>query len=137
MLVGIALLWAVSVAGSLLGGIAFLTGSSVYGVAERPISDEPESNDGTGSTTISFVNLSNKSLKIVGYNNPCSCVKIRGLPLELSPRGKGEIVARAQVSKHTNGAGQPINPVPLGAYKIKFLTTDPDQKWVWVDVKIL
>jgi hypothetical protein len=75
--------WASVRTGSIAAGVALLRGDSIFAsVSQRPL---VEKESGTGSFTASFTNMSDEVLRIVGYNNPCSCFSVISLPLELPP----------------------------------------------------
>ena len=80
---GMPVIWASARTGSLSAGIALLRGNSIYATVSGPLMIDSES--GTYSATVSFSNVSSVPLRIVGYNNPCACFRVEGLPLQLAP----------------------------------------------------
>ncbi len=66
--------------GSIGASVAYLGGASVY----SPPSITIDSNRANGQG-ISFTNLCDRPVKIVGYNPSCPCVVVSGLPVALPP----------------------------------------------------
>jgi hypothetical protein len=92
------LIWAAARTASLSAGIALLRGDSIHAFAEGPIVLDSNSASPTGSTMLMFHNLSGEHVRIVGYDNPCSCFSISNLPIEIFPN------ERKSVPVHVSGA---------------------------------
>ncbi len=134
---GVVFVWAISKTGSTSAGLAFLRGDSVYAIAGGPIGVDSTARNTAGSTTITFCNLSRKPIRIVGYDNPCSCVKIEGLPLTVAPGKRRQVTAKARLPAQGGQADQPLQSIPIEKnLSLKFLTDIATQSWLWVDIEI-
>jgi hypothetical protein len=116
-------LFAARKTGSIRAGVAYLAGDYVYAHPNGPVI-ESSSAKGIGTTKVSFTNLSGKPVRVVGYNNRCSCLRFVGLPLELGPRATGELLVEARLADEAHDVS------------VEFATDEPGQGWVHVDVEV-
>ncbi len=86
---------AASRAGSLKAGFAYLAGHRVF-AAPRVLQ---VSGGGAESEALVFRNLSDRPVRVVGYNATCSCVRVAGLPATIAPRGSAQLDVRAVSSE--------------------------------------
>lgn len=122
-LAGTVLIWASTRTGSFASGLALLRGDSIYASANDPI--VIDTNSETGSVTVDFNNLSDQAVRIVGYNNPCSCFKVAGLPLEVPPHETKTSVIKIKGSRLQD------DKVP-----VNFLTDCPSQQSISLDLSL-
>jgi hypothetical protein len=119
-ILGLVFAWAVYKTGSPGAAYAYLRGNSVY-VSESNLT---VSGQGSESRPVTFSNLSDKTIRILGYNALCSCVRVSGLPLDLGPQQSGSVTIRAESSE--------TRDVP-----VVFMTDEAQQATVRIDVKVI
>lgn len=98
---GAAFAWAAYRAGSLSGGLAYLRGAAVYATVERPFVEDKTSEQPAATASVVLHNITSQPVRIVGYNNPCACVQVLGLPLSLPPRKQQHV--RVEAGQRSDG----------------------------------
>ena len=81
-MLGLAILLAAWRMGSVGAGIAFLKGNRIYAQPDKLII----AGDGSRAESVTFMNLTNRSIRVTGYTSACSCLTVTELPLVLGPR---------------------------------------------------
>ncbi|MBX3413348.1 MAG: hypothetical protein KF708_11715 [Pirellulales bacterium] len=117
-------LWAAQKTGSMRAGLAYLRGDRLFAAATGPIQWNGDTATRQASGTIEIANFSDEAIRIVGYNNPCLCVRIVGLPLVIRPHERVTLVVEGKAGSEERTAS------------VEFLTDDAVQPRVPVNVVI-
>ena len=114
---GVARFGSVEAAAAYLGGDRLLLSPSRASFGDARVGE-------TREVTFSVENLTHAPVKILGATFGCTCMRTRGLPLEIPLRATGEFVLEVRIIRTLTGTKQ----------KVKFFTDCPDKPLITVAV---
>jgi hypothetical protein len=118
-LIGAVFSWAAYRTGSARAAFAYLRGDNLFASPGAvTVSGNP-----SDVKSVTILNLTNEPIHVLGYNAICSCVKVRGLPVDLGPRERRDLPIYA-----VSGAAQEVDVV--------FLTDRLSERLARVEVKV-